>query len=34
MAGMLAARVLADTFERVTVLERDTLPHGPDRPRA
>ena len=30
MAGMLAARVLADVFERVTVLERDTLPNGPD----
>jgi predicted flavoprotein YhiN len=31
MAGMLAARVLADTFERVTVLERDALPDGPNR---
>jgi 2-polyprenyl-6-methoxyphenol hydroxylase-like FAD-dependent oxidoreductase len=30
MAGMLTARVLADVFERVTVLERDTLPNGPD----
>ena len=30
MAGMLAARVLADVFERVTILERDTLPTGPD----
>jgi 2-polyprenyl-6-methoxyphenol hydroxylase-like FAD-dependent oxidoreductase len=26
MAGLAAARVLADCFERVTVLERDTLP--------
>ena len=26
MAGLTAARVLADTYERVTVLERDTLP--------
>src|SRR5262249_31021149 len=26
MAGMLAARVLADFFEQVTVLERDSLP--------
>jgi 2-polyprenyl-6-methoxyphenol hydroxylase-like FAD-dependent oxidoreductase len=26
MAGMLAARVLADRFERVTVIERDQLP--------
>ena len=26
MAGMLAARVLADRFERVTVVERDQLP--------
>jgi hypothetical protein len=29
MAGMLAARVLADHFERVTVLERDHLPDTP-----
>jgi 2-polyprenyl-6-methoxyphenol hydroxylase-like FAD-dependent oxidoreductase len=39
MAGLLAARVLSDSFERVTVLDRDTLesdggprrgvPHGP-----
>jgi 2-polyprenyl-6-methoxyphenol hydroxylase-like FAD-dependent oxidoreductase len=29
MAGMLAARVLSDIFERVIVLERDTLPEGP-----
>ncbi|MDX2161616.1 MAG: 2-polyprenyl-6-methoxyphenol hydroxylase-like oxidoreductase [bacterium] len=26
MAGLLAARVLSDHFERVTVIERDTLP--------
>jgi flavin-dependent dehydrogenase len=30
MAGLLAARVLANHFARVTVLERDTLPVGPD----
>jgi 2-polyprenyl-6-methoxyphenol hydroxylase-like FAD-dependent oxidoreductase len=29
MAGLLAARVLADFFERVTVIERDRLPDGP-----
>jgi hypothetical protein len=29
MAGMLAARVLSDIFERVIVLERDTLHEGP-----
>ena len=29
VAGLMAARVLADRFERVTVLERDTLPAGP-----
>jgi 2-polyprenyl-6-methoxyphenol hydroxylase-like FAD-dependent oxidoreductase len=29
MAGMLAARVLTDHFERVTVLERDLLPETP-----
>src|SRR5215207_8508422 len=28
MAGLLAARALMDAFERVTVLDRDTLPHG------
>jgi 2-polyprenyl-6-methoxyphenol hydroxylase-like FAD-dependent oxidoreductase len=32
MAGLCAARVLADRFERVVVLERDMLPDGP-RPR-
>jgi 2-polyprenyl-6-methoxyphenol hydroxylase-like FAD-dependent oxidoreductase len=30
MAGMLAARVLADLFERVVVLERDLLPDRPE----
>ena len=30
MAGLLAARVLADHFERVTVVERDRLPTGPE----
>lgn len=30
MAGLLAARVLVDHFDRVTVLERDRLPQGPD----
>jgi 2-polyprenyl-6-methoxyphenol hydroxylase-like FAD-dependent oxidoreductase len=29
IAGLLAARVLADEFERVTIIERDTLPVGP-----
>ena len=29
IAGLLAARVLADHFERVTVVERDQLPTGP-----
>jgi flavin-dependent dehydrogenase len=29
MAGLLAARVLADHFAHVTVLERDRLPEGP-----
>jgi len=29
MAGLCAARVLADRFERVVVLERDILPDGP-----
>jgi len=32
MGGLTAARVLADYFERVLVLERDTLPaHAQDR---
>src|SRR5438128_7667769 len=30
MAGLLAARALAEHFDRVTVLERDRLPDGPD----
>ena len=30
MAGMPAARVLADVFQRVAELKRDTLPNGPD----
>jgi 2-polyprenyl-6-methoxyphenol hydroxylase-like FAD-dependent oxidoreductase len=30
MAGVLAARVLADIFDRVTILERDGLPEGPE----
>lgn len=29
MGGLLAARVLADFFDRVTVVERDLLPDGP-----
>jgi 2-polyprenyl-6-methoxyphenol hydroxylase-like FAD-dependent oxidoreductase len=29
MAGLLAARVLADFFERVTIIERDQFPFGP-----
>jgi 2-polyprenyl-6-methoxyphenol hydroxylase-like FAD-dependent oxidoreductase len=29
MAGLLAARVLADHFEQVTVVDRDRLPAGP-----
>lgn len=29
MAGLLTARVLADRFERVTIVERDELPDGP-----
>ena len=31
MAGLLAARVLADHFERVTIVERDRLPHKPEQ---
>lgn len=30
MAGLLAARVLADRFARVTIVERDILPGGPE----
>jgi 2-polyprenyl-6-methoxyphenol hydroxylase-like FAD-dependent oxidoreductase len=29
MAGLLAGRVLADHFERVTIVERDRYPEGP-----
>lgn len=29
MAGLLAARVLSDHFDRVTILERDVYPEGP-----
>lgn len=29
MAGLLAARVLSDRFERVTLVEKDALPAGP-----
>lgn len=33
IAGLLAARVLTDHFEKVTIIERDILPHGnEDRP--
>lgn len=34
MAGLLATRVLADAYERVTVLDRDTLPDGLEGRRA
>jgi len=30
LAGLLTARVLAEHFEHVTIIERDTLPDGPD----
>ena len=33
MAGLLAARVLADHFDRVTVVERDRLPDGAEHRR-
>src|SRR4029453_2438552 len=33
MAGLLAARVLADEFERVTLVERDRLPATADNRR-
>ena len=29
IAGMLSARVLADYFERVIILDRDSLPQDP-----
>jgi 2-polyprenyl-6-methoxyphenol hydroxylase-like FAD-dependent oxidoreductase len=34
MAGLLAARALADTYERVTIVERDDLPAGAEQRRA
>jgi 2-polyprenyl-6-methoxyphenol hydroxylase-like FAD-dependent oxidoreductase len=33
MAGLLTARVLADSYDRVTVLDRDRLPDGLDEQR-
>jgi 2-polyprenyl-6-methoxyphenol hydroxylase-like FAD-dependent oxidoreductase len=30
MAGIIAARVLADRFDQVTIIERDRLPDGPE----
>src|SRR5574341_496394 len=30
MAGMATARVLTDHFERVTLIERDSLPNSPE----
>jgi 2-polyprenyl-6-methoxyphenol hydroxylase-like FAD-dependent oxidoreductase len=30
MSGLLSARVLSDHFEKVTVMDRDTLPEGPE----
>jgi glycine/D-amino acid oxidase-like deaminating enzyme len=33
MAGLLAARVLSDRFERVTIVERDRLPDGAEARR-
>lgn len=33
IAGLFAARVLADTFAEVTVIERDRLPNGPETRR-
>ena len=33
MAGLLAARVLAEAYERVTVVDRDALPSTPERRR-
>lgn len=34
IAGLLAARVLADAYERVTVIERDKLPEADENRRA
>ena len=33
VAGLLAARVLSDSYDRVTVLDRDTLPDALNQPR-
>ena len=33
LAGMLAARVLAASFSRVTIVERDVYPRGPQSRR-
>jgi hypothetical protein len=33
MAGLVTARVLSDHFDRVTVVERDLLPEGPEHRR-
>jgi 2-polyprenyl-6-methoxyphenol hydroxylase-like FAD-dependent oxidoreductase len=33
MAGLVTARVLADHFEQVSVVERDAIPDGPPAPR-
>ena len=33
MAGLLAARVLSDAYQRVTVVERDALPNKPENRR-
>jgi 2-polyprenyl-6-methoxyphenol hydroxylase-like FAD-dependent oxidoreductase len=33
MAGLTAARTLSDHFERVTIIERDQLPSGPEHRR-
>jgi flavin-dependent dehydrogenase len=34
MAGLLAARVLRDAYQRVTVVERDPLPETARQPAA
>src|SRR3982751_2272573 len=33
MAGLLAARVLADFYEKVLIVERDDFPEGPEQRR-
>src|SRR5262245_22274307 len=33
MSGLMAARALSDHFERVTIIERDTLPTEPENRR-